>query len=54
LIRALLVVVAVGPILHVEPFFGGKNTVAKGVKGIDDSGRLNRGLWDLAEQFSLN
>ncbi len=24
------------------------------VKSIDDSGRLNTGLWDLAEQFSLN
>jgi Domain of unknown function (DUF932) len=41
------------PIL--EPrYFEAIHRKGRPVKSIDDSGRLNKGLWDLAEQFSLN
>ena len=42
------------PMTKVGPLFQSQTRHARAVKSIDDSGRLNTGLWDLAEQFSLN
>jgi Domain of unknown function (DUF932). len=42
------------PVTKVEPLFQSTVRHARPIKSIDDSGRLNTGLWDLAEQFSLN
>lgn len=42
------------PVTKVGPLFESQTRHARAVKSIDDSGRLNTGLWDLAEQFSLN
>jgi hypothetical protein len=42
------------PVHKVRPFFEVSTRKARPVKSIDDSGKLNTGLWDLAEQFSLN
>jgi hypothetical protein len=42
------------PVTRVGPFFEASTHKARPVNSIEDSSRLNTGLWDLAEQFSLN
>jgi hypothetical protein len=42
------------PITRVGPFFESSTHKARPVNGIEDSSKLNTGLWDLAEQFSRN
>jgi hypothetical protein len=42
------------PVHKVGPFFEASTHKARAVNSIEDSSKLNTGLWDLAEQFSLN
>jgi hypothetical protein len=42
------------PVTRVGSFFEASTRKARPVNSIEDSSKLNTGLWDLAEQFSLN